>query len=82
MLDKYRSEIDELDREIIQLLDKRFAVTTEVGAYKKANGIAIINQQREDIIITKIKSMDLKHEAQVIETYQALMEISKKYQDE
>lgn len=82
MLDKYRDEIDSLDREIISLLDKRFEVTEKVGNYKKENNIPVLNQNREAAIITKLKQLNLKHQSQVIDAYIAIMDISKRQQDE
>lgn len=82
MLDKYRSEIDQLDDQIITLLNKRFEVTSQVGKYKRENQIAILNSQREQAIISKIKQLNLSNQSAVVDTYQALIEISKRYQDE
>lgn len=82
MLDKYRNQIDNLDTQIIELLDERFDVTKKVGEYKAKNDIAILNQDREQAIINKLKKMNLRHEDEIIELYLALMDISKRQQDE
>lgn len=82
MLDKYRGQIDSLDREIISLLDERFEVTEKVGNYKKENNIPVLNQNREAAIIAKLEALNLKHQSQVIDAYIAIMDISKRQQDE
>lgn len=82
MLDKYRNEIDQLDQEIISLLDQRFEVTKQVGIYKKENNIPVLNQNREASIIAKLEALNLSHQSQVIDAYIAIMDISKKQQDE
>ncbi len=82
MLNKYRDEIDNLDEQIIELLDKRFDVTKLVGEYKAKNGVPILNQRREQAIISKLKMMNLRHEDEIIDLYLALMNISKRQQDE
>lgn len=82
MLNKYRSQIDVLDDQIIQLLNERFELTSKVGSYKKANNIAILNQERELAIFSKIEQLQLANQSQIIETYKAMIEISKRYQDE
>lgn len=82
MLNKYRAEIDQLDQQIIELLDKRFEVTKLVGEYKAENSLPILNSDREKAIITQIKAMDLNHEPEIINVYIALLHISKGQQDE
>lgn len=82
MLDKYRAEIDQIDQQIIELLDKRFDITKQVGEYKAKNNIPVLNQAREDVIINKLKNMELNHEQQIIDLYIALMDISKGQQDD
>lgn len=82
MLNKYRAEIDQLDHQIIQLLDKRFEVTKQVGEYKAKNNLPILNQDREEEIIKQIKARGLAHEQQVIAVYAGLMNVSKGQQDE
>ncbi len=81
MLEQYRNEIDQLDQEILQLLDKRFNVTKLVGEYKRENSIDVLNQNREDAIINKIKAQNLENEAQIIAVYIAMMNISKDQQN-
>lgn len=81
MLNQYRNQINQLDDEIIALLDKRFAITKAVGDYKRANGIEVLNQAREEIIINRIKACNLEYEHDVIAVYLALMDISKDQQN-
>ncbi len=80
MLDKYRIEIDQIDNQILNLLDERFELTKQVGEYKKENNIEVLNSNREQIIINKIKELNLKHEDEVINVYLSLMDISKDQQ--
>lgn len=81
MLVHYRNEIDKLDKQILELLDKRFNVTKLVGEYKRENNIDVLNQNREDAIIAKIKSQNLENEQQIIAVYIAMMNISKDQQN-
>lgn len=81
MLDKYRQEINQIDREIIQLLERRFSITKAVGEYKKENNIPILNRDREQEIIRKIEKLQLENEPYVIEIYLQLMAISKEQQN-
>lgn len=47
-----RSQIDELDNELLQLLCKRMRVSREIGQYKLEHGMPILQTQRYDHILT------------------------------
>lgn len=53
-LSDYRKDIDSIDDQIIQLLDKRFNVVKKIGDYKKINNIPVLNSSREDEILENI----------------------------
>lgn len=82
MLNKYRRQIDSLDLQIIDLLNQRFTITNEVGVYKKANSVPVLQNDREQQIINRIKDCSLDNERQVIEIYKQIMKISKRQQNE
>ncbi len=82
MLEQYRNQIDQIDQQLIALLDARFTVTKQVGEYKREHGVPVLNQNREQQIIDKISAIDLQHSEQVTQVYLAIMDISKKQQDE
>jgi chorismate mutase len=46
-LEKLRAEINSLDKELISLLAKRFAVTEKVGKYKAKNNLPAKDPKRE-----------------------------------
>lgn len=52
-IDKLRQEIDQLDIELVNLLERRQAVTAKVGLYKKEVGKPIYDPQRELELIAK-----------------------------
>jgi len=59
-INKLRKKIDKLDRELLTILDKRMAVSVEVGKYKAKNKVAIRDRKREsNIIRAKMDSSDL-----------------------
>ena len=47
MLEKQRAEIDAIDREIVELFERRMQVVVDVARIKKVNGIAILDASRE-----------------------------------
>ena len=55
-LEALRKEIDILDAEIAERLTRRFAVVSEIGEYKKLNGLPVVNAAREDAVIAKIRA--------------------------
>ena len=46
-LARFRAQIDELDRRWVRVLAARFAVTGQVGRYKKRHHLSIVDDQRE-----------------------------------
>lgn len=81
MLDKYRQEINQIDEELINLLEKRFTVTKAIGEFKKENNIPVLNKNREQEIVEKIQALDLDNEKFIIELYLQLMKIAKDQQN-
>lgn len=45
--ERYRKQIETIDRELLSLLARRFAIVKKIGAQKKFSGIAIQNTTRE-----------------------------------
>ena len=82
MLEKQREEIDRLDRKIVELLEARMAVVTEVGTIKKEHGLDVLDTQREVAVIEKVESYVTNplYRESIGAVYQAMMDISKEYQ--
>lgn len=47
-LEELREEIDKKDRELVEILAERFALTEKVGEYKKANNMQACAEKREE----------------------------------
>ena len=82
MLEKQRTEIDAIDREIVALFERRMQVVVDVARIKKENGIAILDANREKEVITKVQSYlkDDTLKEELAEAYETLMKVSKDYQ--
>ncbi len=52
-LESLRNEINEIDDELLQVLSARMKVADKIGAYKKKNGITILQTNRWNDIIDK-----------------------------
>ncbi|MGL4773501.1 MAG: chorismate mutase [Clostridium sp.] len=49
----YRKEIDEIDKELTSLFERRMDVVLKVAKYKKENNMEIFNKSREEQVIEK-----------------------------
>lgn len=52
-LNQLREEIDAVDTQLLDLLSQRVQLVREVGEYKKANDLPIVDPQREQKIIAR-----------------------------
>jgi chorismate mutase len=53
-LRELRDEIDEIDRKIVELLAQRLRLVMRVGEYKRANGLAIYDAERERDLLARV----------------------------
>jgi chorismate mutase/prephenate dehydratase len=77
-----RNNIDDLDKQILDLFKNRMELSDEVASYKKANHLPVLDRQRERKILTKAASQvpeDMKSYAQVLMSL--LMEASRTRQN-
>jgi chorismate mutase/prephenate dehydrogenase len=58
-LEERRREIDEIDRELVGLLEKRFKIVYELKAWKKKKGISMEDRLREREIVRNYLNRDL-----------------------
>lgn len=56
-LQELRQELDQLDREIVSLFEKRMAVSRQVAQYKLAHGLPVLDQGREKQVIASREAM-------------------------
>lgn len=82
-LNDLRKSIDEIDRELINLLEKRMNIAKEVGEYKKINDIPILNINRELDVLKSLKDrINCKeYNKQLIDVYISIMKGSRELQE-
>ena len=51
----WRAEIDALDQELLQLLNRRAQVALHIGQLKRAAGLPICDPERERAVINKVQ---------------------------
>ena len=81
-LDEYRVEIDEIDREIVQLFEKRMKTVLKVASYKKENEMEVLQSSREEVVLQKAVDnlKDKKYEDDIREVFELLMKLSRNSQ--
>ena len=81
-LENLRERIDTIDKELIALFEERMNVVNDIAEYKIKNNLPILNQSREDIVISKVKSIvkNKDYTDSAIDFIKDIMEISKKFQ--
>ena len=81
-LGKIREKIDELDRQLVELLEERLHIVQEVAQFKKQTGKKIFDEEREKEVISKnlkrVKNKELNHYIELI--LKDIMDASKEYQ--
>ena len=81
-LDALRGAIDEVDRQIVALFERRMAVTQQVGEYKQARGIPVLDPKRErEVIANKLACLhNPALKTDVAQLYETIMALSRRQQ--
>lgn len=80
-LQRLRGEIDAIDRELVELFRRRMAVTRQVGEYKRAEGIPVLDPERERQLLQskgELAGEELRPAA--ITLFQTVMALSRRQQ--
>ena len=75
-----RTEIDNIDNQIIKLLDQRMNICQQVGKFKKENNISLTHKSRESDIIERLAKKSSFTEDEVLSIYERIFIISKSKQ--
>lgn len=80
-LEELRAEIDSVDRDILYLFRDRMALSAEIAKVKKANGLAILDVDREKTKLDMIaKNVEDELSGFSSKLYLTLADLSKAYQ--
>ena len=79
-LPEIRKEIDEIDEQLIELFKRRMDCAKDVGYYKKANNIPVLNQQRENEILDEVAEKGGEYGAAAKLLFANMMELSRALQ--
>jgi monofunctional chorismate mutase len=81
-LEELRRNIDSIDRDLTNLLERRFELVSQIAEYKLQNKLPILNNNREMEVIKRI-SMNIKNteiKEYIEELFQFIMDNSRKFQ--
>jgi len=56
-LDEIREELDDLNNEIVDVVEKRMELVTKVAEYKDEKDMQIVDEEREEIVKQKFESI-------------------------
>ena len=80
-IQEIRGQLDTIDDQLTALFARRMELAKDVAAYKKANGLPILDTGRERQIINRVSAQagqDLEHDVKLL--YQTLFSVSRAYQ--
>ena len=78
-----RSELNEIDDQIVELFKQRMEISERIAKIKQANDMPILNQGREDEVIQRLtEGCDEEMSEYITELYKEIFEISRACQEE
>lgn len=78
-----RMDLDQVDREIVALFEKRMALAAQVAQYKIARDMPVLDRSREEIVLASRVSMlkDGRFSGDVRELFECIMALSRREQE-
>lgn len=81
-LNKIREDIDNFDKQIVELFEQRMEKSLEALRYKQENGLPILQNNREEMVLEKVKK-NLKNkqlDSDIEQLYKMIMKLSRQIQ--
>ncbi len=80
-LQELRNQIDEIDRELVELFMRRMNVSAEVAEYKRRTGMNVLDASRERALLSKVSDLAGEEFEEYTRTlYGTILELSRSYQ--
>lgn len=79
-LTTYRSEIDEIDNDIAELLIERFEIASKIAQFKRKNNLPIENNKREKEHLNAISMLSEAYTTELTRIFSAIYKNSKRIQ--
>lgn len=82
-MQELRSQINQIDEQLVRLFDARMKVAQEIGQYKKANDLPVYDAAREQAVLERqMAAVEQEMAPYVRQLYLKLFELSKDYQQQ
>ena len=82
-LKQCREEIDLVDRQLVELFQKRMHIAEEIAAYKSPHEMNVLHSAREEEKLNTVRSLaEPDYEDATAELYEKIMELSRRQQKE
>ena len=81
-IEQLRTEIDQLDEQIVALISRRAQAAMQIGAMKRTAQLPIYEPQREQHVFAHVKSVNPGplEDAQLIHIYERLIDVMRTLQ--
>ncbi|KPN83326.1 Shikimate dehydrogenase [Apilactobacillus kunkeei] len=76
-MQEIRKQITDIDNEIIKLLEQRFELCKKVGEIKRANNLPILDEKREQEVLSGIESTATKYGEEIKTVFEEIMQQAK-----
>jgi chorismate mutase/prephenate dehydratase len=80
-MESIRSDIEEIDTKLLELLKERFEKAILIANYKKNNNLPIYDKNREKILIEKLQSKNMINALYVDRLWNEIFSISRNIQE-
>ncbi len=80
-LNKLREEINQVDREMVELFKRRMNIAASVAEYKKENGLPVLDAARERALLGRVSDMaGEEFDGYARTLYHTMLDVSRAYQ--
>ncbi len=80
-LNKLREEINQVDRDMVELFKKRMSISASVAEYKKENGLPVLDAARERALLGRVSDMaGEEFDGYARTLYHTMLDVSRAYQ--
>ena len=80
-LNELRNQIDDIDRELVELFKRRMGVSSLVAEYKRQTGMNVLDASRERALISKVSELAGEEFEEYTRTlYATILDLSRSYQ--
>ncbi|MBO5416810.1 MAG: prephenate dehydratase [Clostridia bacterium] len=80
-ISELRNNIDEIDRELVELFKKRMNISAEVAEYKRQNNMRVLDASRERALLAKVAELSGEEFEDYTRTlYSTILDLSRSYQ--